>query len=428
MMKKLIFILSVFLFSGCSDANLPDLPDIDNNEHKVDTILFDDEESDDSSVETGDENDYDETEDDLSDEVLTDLDEVPDESEPVIISSLIVATVGGYDVPFSGKALFSNDESFEGLEYVHEDEQMGSSDGADITIGGWDDGFFIVGRHDSSNIYFFDENSTKDGFDFSSIDLGNGNYINLQEGIYNPFKEEFIFSAMSSNKLIILKNDVISELKISDSEFASPSKMRMINDKLYVSMLNLNDQWVSEKGEIAVIDLSSYEVNTVLLPSQNPTGGIEYNGNVDKDHLYIACSGTWQKRDGSLARVNLNTLNAAKVLSESDKGDILDGDFVDVSIADNGMFYIIFSHNNDGWINKLLKYDPKKGTVSQIDSGINAFAAKPIDYSPVTHKLYYFADSGPDTFLRSLDTVTDKMDELKMEAGPAAVKIWVREQ
>jgi hypothetical protein len=427
-MKKLMIMMIALILIGCNDSNLPDLPDIDNNEQKVDTILFDDEESDDSVVETIDENDAAETDDDLSDEVLTDLDEVPDESEPVILSSLVVATVGGYDVPFSGKAFFSNDESFEELKPVHEDKQMGSSDGADITIGDWDGGFFIVGRHDSSNVYFFDENLTKDGFDFSSIDLGKGNYINLQEGIYNHFKEEFIFSAMSSNKLIILKNDKISELKISESEYASPSKMKMIDDKLYVSMLNLNDQWVSEKGEIAVIDLNSYEVETVLLPSQNPTGGIEYNENVDKDYLYIACSGSWQKRDGSLARVNLKTLSATKVLSESDKGDILDGDFVDVSIADNGMFYIVFSHNNDGWINKLLKYDPKKGTVSEIDSGINAFAAKPIDFSPVAQKLYYFADSGPETFLRSLDTVTDETDELKMEAGPAAVKIWVREQ
>lgn len=418
MMKKLI-VLMITLFSiGCSDAVFPDLPDKENVTEDAMVLDLDIVENDDES----------ETDDDLSDEVLTDPDEVPDESEPVITSSLVVATVGGYDVPFSGKVLFSNDESFEGLKFVHEDKQMGSSDGADITIGDWDGGFFIIGRHDSSTVYFFNENKTKDGFDFSSADLGNGNYINLQEGIYNPFKEEFIFSAMSSNYLIILKEHTVSKLQISENANASPSKMRIIGQKLYVAMLNFKDQWLSEKGEIAVVDLESYKVETFSLPSKNPAGGIEYNGNVDKDHFYIACSGNWQKRDGALVRVNIDTMKSEKVLLESDDGGVFDGDFVDVSIADNGMFYIVFSHNNDSWINKLLKYDPKKGTVSQIDSGINAFAAKPIDFSRVTKKVYYFADSGPDTFLRSLDIITEEKNELKMEAGPAAVKIWVREQ
>lgn len=431
-MKKLILLLMLIFFAGCSDANLPDLPDFDNNEQIFDAILFDDNSNDSEKpdIETPDIEKPDSEEPDIEEDsdAVTESEESDDDSdEPdeVTVSSLIVATLGGYDVPFSGKVLFSNDESFKNLVTLHKDKQMGSSHGADTTLGDWDGGFFVVGRHDSSNVYFFDESKT-DVFDFCSIDLGKGNYINLQEGIYNHFKDEFVFSAMSGNKLIILNNKKITELKISDNVSASPSKMIIIKDKLYVAMLNFNDQWVSEKGEIAVIDLQSYEVVTVLLPSQNPTGSIEYNENVDKDHLYIACSGSWQKRDGSLARVNLKTLAASKVLSESDKGDILDGDFVDVSIADSGMFYIIFSHNNDGWINKLLTYDPRKGTISEIDSGINAFAAKPIDFSTVTKKIYYFADLGPDTFLRSLDTVTDEKDEFKLSAGPAAVKIWLR--
>jgi hypothetical protein len=390
MMRKISVLMIMFIFISCGNSSFPDMPDGKNT----------------------------------ADAPVLDLDVVEGDDDS-IESDLIIATVGGYDVPFSGKVLFSNDESFEGLKFVHETEQMGSADGADITIGDWDGGFFVLGRHDSSTVYFFDSNETQD-FDFRSVDLGKGSYINLQEGVYNNFKDEFIFSAMSSNRLIILNNDKMFELKISDSEYASPSKMRIIGQKLYVAMLNIKDQWLSEKGEIAVVDLENYKVETFSLPSKNPAGGIEYNRNVDKDHFYIACSGSWQKRDGALVRVNIGTMKSEKVLLESDDGGIFDGDFVDVSIADNGMFYIIFSHNNDGWINKLLKYDPKKGTVSQIDSGINAFAAKPIDYSAVTKKIYYFADSGPDTFLRSLDTITDEANELKMEAGPASVKIWKR--
>lgn len=387
MMKKLMILFALILI-GCNDSDLPDLPDGENT----------------------------------SDVPVLDLDIV--ENDESFESDLIIATVGGYDVPFSGKVLFSNDESLEGLKFVHDDMPMGSSDGSDLAIGDWNGGFFILGRHTSSTVYFFDSNE-KEGFDFSSFDLGQGNYINLQEGVYNNFKDEFIFSAMNSNSLIILKNSEVSELKISGVEYASPSKMKIIGSKLFVTLLNFNHQWVSEKGEIAVIDLENYDVETFTLPSENPAGGIEYNRNVDKDHFYVACSGSWQKRDGALVRVNIDTMISEKVLSESDDGGIFDGDFVDVSIADNGMFYIVFSHNSDNWINKLLQYDPEKGKVSQIDSGVNAFASKPLDYSPVTKRIYYFADSGADTYLRSLDTVTGEKNEKKMEAGPSAVKVRV---
>jgi len=392
MMKKLIFILSALFFSGCGDAGLPDLPDGEIVTENAPVLDFDIIENNDESIE----------------------------------SDLIVATVGGYDVPFSGKVFLSENEEIQDLVRIRKDEKIGSSTGSDIAVSTWDGGFFVIGRHDSSTAYFFDEKSTKDGFDFSSIDIGKGNYINLQEGVYNHFKDEFIFSALNSNYLIILKNNTVSKLQISENANASPAKMRIIKSKLFVAMQNLNESWQPGSGEMAVIDMETYSVKRFGLTSKNPVGKIEYNQSVDVGHFYIACSGSWQKRDGAVLRIDIETFESTEILKESDNGGLLDGDFVDLTIADNGDFYIVFSNNSDRWINRLFKYDTKKGVISQIDSGVNAFAANPVDFSPVTKKIYYFADFGPDTFLRSMNTDSGEFEEIKLDEGPAFVKVWIR--
>lgn len=392
MMKKLT-VLMITLFSiGCSDGNFPDLPDGENVTADAPVLDLDVVENDDRSIE----------------------------------SDLIVGTVGGYDVPFSGKVFLSENEKVQDLTPIGKDEKIGSSTGSDIAVSTWDGGFFVIGRHDSSTVYFFDEKSTKDGFDFSAVDLGKGDYINLQEGVYNNFKDEFIFSALNSNYLIILKDNAVSKLQISENANASPAKMRIIKSKLFVAMQNLNESWQPESGEMAVIDMETYSVKRFGLTSKNPVGKIEYNQSVDAGHFYIACSGSWQKRDGAVLQIDIETFESTEILKESDNGGILDGDFVDLTIADNGDFYIVFSNNSDRWINRLLKYDTKKGVISQIDSGVNAFAANPVDYSPVTKKIYYFADFGPDTFLRSMNTDSGEFEEIKLDEGPAFVKVWIR--
>ncbi len=391
MMKKLIILFLSIFSIGCNDIYLPDLPDTENVIEDAEILDLDIAENDDEQIE----------------------------------SDLIVATVGGYDVPFSGKVYFSNNEEIQSLDPIMSSVEMGGATGSDIAVSTWSGGFFVIGRHDSSTVYFFNENSTN-GFDFSSADLANGNYINLQEGVFNHFKDEFIFSSLNSNYLITLKDNTVSKLQISENKNASPAKMRVIGSRLFVAMQNLNDEWQSLNGQIAVIDLNDYTVETIDLPAKNPVGKIEYNQLVDASHFYIACAGSWQKRDGAVLRINIKTFESTQILNESDNGGLLDGDFVDLAISDDGTFYIVFSNNSDGWINKLLKYDTKKGIISQIDSGVNAFAANPVDFSPVTKKIYYFADSGPDTFLRSVSTETGEIAETKINEGPASVKVWVK--
>ncbi len=446
-MKKIVFsVLALILFMflvSCEDSTLPDLPEMDDSLDVDAFEIGDEDETSDSESEPDNENggndgDNQGTPDENPDsespdsetpdsETSDETPETPDEEIPepeIVASHLLVATVGGYDVPMSGHVYYAKDEKLDTFKEIPVDGGMGSSDGADLNLAAFTEGFAVVGRHDSSSLYFFGED-----FDFKKeIKIKSDTYINMQDMVYNPFKDEFIVSAWSLSKLQIIKNDLeniqISELEISDSKSATPTKMKVIGKKLFVALQNLNAQNTSEKGEIAVVDLKNYSVERIDLPTTNPNGKIEYNANVDKNHIYLTTTGNWKQGDGALLQVNTDNYEVKKVLSESEEeNNILDGDFVDLSIADNGDFYIIFSNNILKNENTLLLYKPKEGKISKIDSNINAFAANPIDFSTLTGKIYYFVDEESNTYLKSLDTKAGGSEKILLDFGPAALRV-----
>ena len=440
-MKKGVFltfllILAAF-FAGCDDAVLPDLPEMEES-MDVDVFEIGDDETHDDDSKPAEENTDGEEKDDSDDPEKPDQDTSDDVvPEPEIAAAhLIVAEVGGYNVPMSGKVYYAKDENLNEFKEIPVEGGMGSVDGADLNLAVFDSGFAAVGRDKSSSLYFF----TQDFKFESEIRIKPDVYINMQDMVFNPFKDEYIVSALNSdtydahkkysNKVFILKKGVqeasVSELEISDNESATPAKMRVVGKKLFVALQNLNDQALSDKGEIAVVSLEDYSIKRVELPLRNPTGKIEYNAKVDKNHIYFVATGNWQKRDGALLRMDIETYEVKVVLRESaEENNILDGDFVDVSIADNGGFYIIFSNNSSKWENNLLEYLPAEGKVTKIDSGINAFAANPIDFSPKTGRIYYFIDDGPDTYLKFLDTKTGQSESVLLEYGPASLRVKI---
>lgn len=433
-MKNIVFfpflLISLVFFVACEDSVLPDLPDMDESVD-VDAFEIGDEETEDDSDQTpADDSD----EADVPD---TDPAELPDTEQPkpeIAASHLLVATVGGYDVPMSGHVYYAKDEYLAGLKEIPVVGGMGSEDGADLNVAAFETGFAVLGRDKSSSIYFFTQEF---GFE-QEIQVKPDTYINMQDMAYNPFRDEFIVSALNSDtydshqkyadSIFVLKKGpgpAVSEFKISDNESASPAKMKIVGKKLFIALQNLNDKTVSsDKGEIAVVDLENYSVERVELPAKNPTGKIEYNAKADKKHIYFVATGNWQKRDGALLQMDIETYEVKKVISESDEeNNILDGDFVDISLADSGEFFIIFSNNSSKWENNLLYYIPKEGKVYKIDSGLNAFAANPIDYSSVTGKIYYFVDKKSDTYLKALDSETFDETEMLLEYGPAALRV-----
>ena len=418
-MKKTVFsllslILLMFLVS-CEDTSLPDLPDMEES-MDVDTTEIPDAEE--------------------PDETSENPDEEPDPEPEIKTAHLIIATVGGYNVPMSGHVYYAKNEKLEDFKEIPVVGGMGSDEGADLNVVAWNGGFAVVGRDYSSSLYFF----TPD-FEFErEVRIKPDNYINMQDMVYNPFKDEFVVSALNydtptqhknySNKIFILKKTSpeaeISMLEVSDNDSASPAKMRVIGKKIFLALQNLDETTVSStKGEIAVIDLEDYSVKRVELPLRNPTGKIEYNAAVDKKHIYFVATGDWQKRDGALLQMDIETYEVKKVLSESkEENNVLDGDFVDVSIADSGDFFIVFSNNSSMWENNLLLYKPKEGKITKIDSGLNAFAANPIDYSSVSGRIYYFVDEKADTYLKFFDTKSGAAGEkVLLDFGPAALRV-----
>ena len=232
-MKKIIFpflsLILLLVFVSCEDSTLPDLPDMDES-MDVDAFEIGDEEitddsdqtpTNDSGKPTDDSNETNVPDDDQTEiPDAEEPDETPDEEEPepeITASHLIVATVGGYDVPMSGHVYYAKDEKLNDFKEIPVVGGMGSADGADLNVAAWENGFAVVGRHDSSSLYFFDDN-----FEFEQeIKVKPDTYINMQDMVFNPFKNEFIVSALNfdafdskttfSNKLFIFKK---SRLKL----------------------------------------------------------------------------------------------------------------------------------------------------------------------------------------------------------------------
>ena len=278
-MKKIVFsvlsLILLFVFVSCEDSTLPDLPDMDES-MDVDAFEIGDEETTDDSDQTPVNDSGEPTGEGYETNVPYDdpteipdteePDETPDEEEPepvIKAAHIIVATVGGYDVPMSGHVYYAENESLtDGLKEIPVEGGMGSSDGADLNVAAWENGFAVIGRHDSSSLYFFTPE-----FEFEQeIQVKPDTYINMQDMTYNPFKDEFIVSALNfddfdskttfSNKLFIFKKDspeTATTLEISDNESASPAKMKVVGKKLFVALQNLENN-TSAKGEIAVVN------------------------------------------------------------------------------------------------------------------------------------------------------------------------------
>ena len=258
-----------------------------------------------------------------------------------IDSSLLVATIKGYNLPQTGRVIEFSEPTLNVLSRSSDNILFGSDQGSDTTLAVVNNSFAVVGRFHSKSVYFLRETSenimTFDTFTDASEEL-----LNFQDMVYNSIRDEYVLSALSQDELIILKNGVFKRQKITDDVGISPARMRVVGDKIYLNLQYLNDQWKSDKGVMAVIDMNDYSAKFIELGLRNPVGKIEYNPYYDKDHIYTTCAGDWSKRDdGGLVKINLNTHRVQPVLRESEEeGSMLDVDFTDVSIANNGNFYI----------------------------------------------------------------------------------------
>lgn len=435
-MKKLLLLMMSFLIFGCKGDLLPPLPDTDQTINDVDTAIFNDlnseaeDDVEDVDDETESENDGDviSVDDDGQD---ADIEEHEDEdindedSLPETVSSLLVATVKGYDVPRSGK-VYEFDLSDLSVITQSPDDLFGSETGSDTTLAVFDNTFSVLARNYGKDVYFLKDVS-EITMNFDTYSETTEDYINFQDMVYNSVKDEYVISAHSMDELVVLKDGVFRRQKFTDDTGIFPVRMTAIGENIYVLLQYLDEQWNSQKAVLAVLDMNDYSAEFIDLGVKNPNGKIEYNPDFDKNHIYTTCSGSWAKRDGAVVRISLKDHKVEKVLSESDEeGSLLDVDLVDISITDNGKFFIVVSDNNANWVNKLYEFDTKEGKISEVDTGVNAFAANPIDYSSDAGMVYYFCDDQEKTFLKARNIETGAVESYELDAGPASIKVWTR--
>lgn len=429
-MKNIILCLTVLLLIGCKGDLLPSLPDTDHTINDVDTALFND-----LNSETDDEqeDDIQVDEENVIDDFFPDIEQndnedndISDEDEPRKVTSLLVATVKGYDVPESGKVYEFDSTTLDMISQNSDDLLFGSETGSDINLVIFDRTFAVLARHQGKKVYFFNDR-TEERMTFDTFTEESEDYVNFQDMVYNTVREEYVLSAHSLDDLVVLKNDVFKRKKFTEDAKVFPVRMRAIGEKIYINLQHLNGQWVSEKGVMAVVDMSDYSAEFIDLGVKNPVGKIEYNPSFDRDHIYTTCSGSWAKRDGAIVRINLKNHKVETILTESyEEGSLMDVDIIDISITDNGSFFVVVSDNNNNWVNKLYEFNTKEGKISEVDSGVNAFAANPVAYNAGNDSVFYFCDDKEKTFIKKRNVETGKVDSYELDSGPASIKIWSR--
>lgn len=341
-------------------------------------------------------------------------------------ASLVVVGVESWSLPESGHLLFAEQADIGELQEIVPSFPLGTTNGTDLTLASTSNKALIIGRDHHAFFADFDGETATEIWRTTDEESG---YLNLQDGFFDEKEDRFCFVAMQSNDLLCFSNGKLTKTALEipgEHEFYSPARILKIGRTVWITLQLLNSEWQSDGGVIVKLNLDTMEMVSSTLPLANPYGRIAWNPQFDENFAFIACSGNWQKRDGGVVRVNLETLNSEVILEESDKeGTILDGDFIDVQPTNDGNMYIILSDNREQWDNVLLFFDIKKGELKEVDRGLNAFAPLPMAYNPLSRDLFYFVDEKEKTTLIKRAENGEK-ERFEMEWGASAVRIFLK--
>lgn len=347
-------------------------------------------------------------------------------------SSLAVATTEGYNVPFSGHLFISDDGALDSLEEFEFPWQLGSEKGTDLNLSTAHDRVMVIGRHNDSSIYSMIQ--TPGGkVETEKIEVYPDSYTNPHDVVYNGSDGSHVVSMNQHDKLLVVEDKDEKEIDLApffdlENERPSPSRMIIAGGRIYLTMQLLDKSWHSNGGKILRIDPETYDVEAFDLPVANPYSKLVYNPRFDRNHLYLMGTGQWQQRDGGVIRIDMRDMSMDLLIRESKgKGDILNVDFVDLSVTDDGVFYLLVSDSESDFLNKILEWNTGDGSITEFESGVNGFAATPIDYAPDRDTIYYFVDEKEKTFLISYDRRKKVRQEMELKQGPAALKVWLRQ-
>lgn len=362
-------------------------------------------------------------------------DETPDHDVKYenLKSRTVVAQVKSYDTPESGYVFISDPAQNGNLKEFLPHKTFGDANGSDIAVSAQNNRLYVIERNGTDRVSCFYVDGSECGFgSFStSIDL----LRNFHDVLYIPETEETIISANEYNSLYIVSdNGESKELNLSvhfeDYNGAlSPSRLIRIKDTIYVSLQMLDSSFTSIEGYILALDAYNLEKAEIIkLPAKNPLGHFIYNPEVDDSSIFIMCSGNWRKSNGGLIKISHREKKAELILSESDEeSHILNGDFIDAALSDNGIFYIITASFSEGWSNTLAAFDVRAGSIKEISKNVNAFAVNPIRWDKINKKAVFFRDNKNKTSLVRYNPENESFSEEFLQYSPSSLDIWYYE-
>ncbi len=345
-------------------------------------------------------------------------------------SDLLIATTGGYDVPFSGAVWIAPEENTFRLAEVAFSERLGGPDGTDLSLSAAYDRFMVIGRDGADTVWAYDPAHGQT----TMLRPPEDRYLNFMDAAWDGSRytvsanEATVLFSFDENGTFSGTIDLMSQ--VPEGIPPSPAALLFHNGTLTVALQMLGPDWASRGGRLGRWDDEGSWHEPIPLPLADPVGPLAMNHRLSSRHLFVACAGSYQARNGGLVRVDLFSAEATTILNETTEPfSPLDVKVGPLAVTNEGNIY--FTAFDADWKGHLqvLRRD---GTVERIVSGINAFAAIPLDYSPRTNRLYFFTqrtvENAIASYLTVLDTTSETIvDARKIAGAPAALRVWIRD-
>lgn len=345
-------------------------------------------------------------------------------------SALAVVATEGYDYPEAGHLYLAESEDMPALAQIQLSRKLGSAKSSDFNLSSELDRLMIIERNGTDSVTVI----MNDGSD-RRISPAAADFANFQDAAYNPLDSRLVVSALQLDYLVLSGDNSAYEkaplgsISAGTDAAVSPSKMRKIGNRLFVTSQMLGKDWISRGGALAVLNLDDYSVSGISLPLNNPISSVGYNPNYNRDLVFVNCAGSFREKNGGLVEVNITDGSSRVIFKESTKaGNLLYIKVGDLTVTNSGEIFFIGMDIN--WKSNIYRLDTH-GDITVFAEDVNGFAATAIDYSPVTGSLYYFmnpiVNGKVETDIVKHNPLTGVVEKSRISYGPAAIKIWLKQ-
>lgn len=222
----------------------------------------------------------------------------------------------------------------------------------------YDGGVFILNEgnygSDNSTISFLSD-------DFSFFQADAYGTVNNGEGIGNTgqsigFYEDLAFVVVNgSNAIQIIDRYTLEKVSIITSGLSNPRYIAFANDKAYVT--NWGDGSSATDDYVAVINTTTYAIETTIPVGEGPENIVAYNGN-----LYVALEGGWSTGNNAVVVIDSSTDAVTDTITVGDAPNSL--------AIDNDNLYVLCGGIQD-WYNPSNNTNGSLVSVSLADNSVS---------------------------------------------------------